>query len=64
MIDSTNIHQVIETAVLLGTQITKQTPFIPGLPNPLLSSLLTVIGGVIIRFFERRRMKKKAKNDE
>lgn len=61
-IDSTAIQTVLQTGVTIATA-TNNT-IIPKVPNEITSSLITIIAGIIIRYFEKRRLKKKGKLNE
>ena len=58
-VDSAGIQQVISTGVNIvdatGGQI------IPNVPNSVTGGLITLIAGFIIRFFEKRHLRKKGK---
>jgi len=58
-IDSADIQTILSTGVTIATA-TNNT-IIPKVPNELTSSLITILAGIIIRFFEKRRLKKKGK---
>jgi hypothetical protein len=59
MIDSTQIQEVVK----IGLQIAdnSNTTLIPNLPNNITSSLITIAVGLIIRFIEKRILRKKGK---
>jgi len=57
-IDSTAIQTILTTGVTIATATNNN--IIPKVPNELTSSLITII----IRFFEKRRLKKKGKLNE
>jgi len=59
MIDSTQIQEVVK----IGLQVaeTTNTTLIPNLPNNITSSLITIAVGLIIRFVEKRILRKKGK---
>ena len=59
MIDSTQIQEVVK----IGLQVAESTntTLIPNLPNNIASSLITIAVGLIIRFFEKRILRKKGK---
>jgi hypothetical protein len=59
MIDSTQIQEVVK----IGLQVAENTntTLIPNLPNNITSSLITVAVGLIIRFVEKRILRKKGK---
>ena len=57
-LDSTAIQTVVQTGVSIADATNNN--IIPNVPNSLTSSLLTVIVGLIIRFFEKRKLKKQA----
>jgi len=61
-IDSADIQTILITGVTIATA-TNNT-IIPKVPNELTSSLITILAGIIIRFFEKRRLKKKGKLNE
>jgi len=61
-IDSADIQTILSTGVTIATA-TNNT-IIPKVPNELTSSLITILAGIIIRFFEKRRLKKKGKLNE
>jgi len=58
-IDSTAIQTILTTGVTIATATNNN--IIPKIPNELTSSLITILAGIIIRFFEKRRLKKKGK---
>jgi len=57
MIDSTQIQEVVK----IGLQVaeTTNTTLIPNLPNNITSSLITIAVGLIIRFVEKRILRKR-----
>jgi len=59
MIDSTQIQEVVK----IGLQVAESTntTLIPNLPNNITSSLITIAVGLIIRFVEKRILRKKGK---
>lgn len=59
MIDSTQIQEVVK----IGLQVAESTntTLIPNLPNNITSSLITIAVGLIIRFVEKRLLRKKGK---
>lgn len=59
MIDSTQIQEVVK----IGLQVAESTNtnLIPNLPNNITSSLITIAVGLIIRFVEKRLLRKKGK---
>jgi len=59
MIDSTQIQEVVK----IGLQVAENTntTLIPNLPNNITSSLITIAVGLIIRFVEKRILRKKGK---
>jgi len=61
-IDSTAIQTILTTGVTIATATNNN--IIPKVPNELTSSLITILAGIIIRFFEKRRLKKKGKLNE
>lgn len=58
-IDSTNIQTILSTGVNFATA-TNNT-IIPNIPNEITGSLITLIAGFIIRFFEKRKLRKQGK---
>ena len=59
MIDSTQIQEVVK----IGLQVAESTntTLIPNFPNNITSSLITIAVGLIIRFVEKRILRKKGK---
>ena len=57
MIDSTQIQEVVK----IGLQVAESTntTLIPNLPNNITSSLITIAVGLIIRFVEKRILRKR-----
>ena len=57
MIDSTQIQEIVN----VGLQVAENTNtnLIPNVPNNITSTIITVIVGLVIRFFEKRRLRKK-----
>lgn len=55
------IQQIINTGVQFGTQLQQTNTLIKGVDNTLLSTILTILGGFVIRFFEKRALRKKGK---
>ena len=55
-IDSTAIQNLLQTGVTIADATNNS--IIPNVPNSLTSSLVTIIAGLIIRFFEKRKLKK------
>jgi len=57
MIDSTAIQQLVN----IGFQIAENshTNIIPNVSNNITSSLITIAVGILIRFFEKRILRKK-----
>lgn len=57
MIDSTQIQEVVK----IGLQVEESTntTLIPNLPNNITSSLITIAVGLIIRFVEKRILRKR-----
>ena len=58
-IDSTGIQTILSTGVTFATATNNN--IIPNVPNELTGSLITIIAGFIIRFFEKRSLRKKGK---
>ncbi|MEI8136126.1 MAG: hypothetical protein WCH21_02260 [Bacteroidota bacterium] len=55
-IDSAGIQHVISTGVqIIGINNT----LIPNVPNEITGGLITMLAGFIIRFFEKRKLRKK-----
>ena len=62
MTDSTTVESlsnIINDAIIIGQNMTGNTPLINGVPDSLLSAVLTLIGSLIIRRIEKRRLKKR-----
>jgi len=55
------IQNLINTGIEIGSQIQQSNTLIKGVDNSLLSTLLTIVGGFIIRYFEKRFLRKKGK---
>lgn len=57
MIDSTAVQQLVN----IGFQIAENshTNLIPNVSNNITSSIITIFVGVLIRFWEKRRLRKK-----
>jgi hypothetical protein len=55
------IQQIIHTGVQIGSQIQHSNTLIKGVDNTLITTILTILGGFIIRFFEKRALRKKGK---
>lgn len=57
MIDSTQIQEIVN----VGLQVAENTNtnLIPNVPNNITSTIITVIVGLVIRFFEKRILRKK-----
>jgi hypothetical protein len=55
------IQQIIHTGVQFGTQLQHSNTLIRGVDNSLTTTILTILGGFIIRFFEKRALRKKGK---
>ena len=57
MIDSTQIQELVN----LGLQVAQNNnnTIIPNVSNNITTSLITIAVGIIIRFFEKRRLRKK-----
>lgn len=58
-IDSTGIQTILSTGVTIATATNNN--IIPKVPNELTGSLITIIAGIIIRYFEKRSLRKKGK---
>lgn len=58
-IDSTGIQNLLQTGV--GIADATNNNIIPGVPNTITGSLITLIAGMVIRFFEKRRLRKQGK---
>lgn len=58
-IDSADIQTILSTGVTIATATNNN--IIPKVPNEITSSIITILAGIIIRFFEKRRLKKKGK---
>lgn len=59
IIDSTTIQHLASTGVDVLT-LTHNT-IIPNVPNEITGGIITMILGVVIRFFEKRHLRKKGK---
>lgn len=57
--DSTAIQTILATGITFATA-TNNT-IIPNIPNELTASLITIVAGFIIRFFEKRKLRKQGK---
>lgn len=57
MIDSTQIQEIVN----VGLQVAENTNtnLIPNVPNNITSTIITIVVGLVIRFFEKRRLRKK-----
>ena len=55
------IQQIIHTGVQIGSQLQHSNTLIKGVDNTLITTILTILGGFIIRFFEKRALRKKGK---
>jgi len=58
-IDSAGIQNILSTGVTFATA-TNNT-IIPNVPNEITGSLITIIAGFIIRFLEKRSLRRKGK---
>jgi hypothetical protein len=58
-IDSSGIQTILSTGVNFATA-TNNT-IIPNVPNEITGSLITIIAGFIIRFLEKRSLRRKGK---
>jgi len=58
-VDSTTIQTILTTGVNVATITNNQ--IIPKVPNEITGSLITLIAGFLIRFFEQRNLRKKGK---
>jgi len=56
--NDTLLIDVVDTSIQVGQAI-KNGDIINGVPNTLLSFILTTIGGFVIRAIEKRRLRKK-----
>jgi|694.fasta_scaffold19382_6 hypothetical protein len=62
MNDSTTVESlsnIINDAIIIGQNMTGNNPLIPHVPDSLLSAVLTLIGTLIIRRLEKRKLKKR-----
>ena len=55
------IQQIIHTGVQIGSQLQHSNTLIKGVDNTLITTILTILGGFVIRFFEKRALRKKGK---
>jgi hypothetical protein len=55
-IDSAAIQTLVQTGITVADATNNN--IIPNVPNSITSSLLTIVVGIIIRFFEKRKLKK------
>lgn len=55
------IQQIIHTGVQIGSQLQHSNTLIKGVDNTLVTTILTILGGFVIRFFEKRALRKKGK---
>ena len=55
-LDSAAIQNVLQTGADIATAIKPQ--WINGISNEVVSSIVTIVAGLIIRFFEKRKMRK------
>ena len=55
-LDSAAIQNALQTGADIATAIKPQ--WINGISNEVVSSIVTIIAGLIIRFFEKRKMRK------
>lgn len=58
-VDSSTIQTILTTGVNIATVTNNQ--IIPKVPNEITGSLITLIAGFLIRFFEQRYLRKKGK---
>lgn len=58
-IDSTGIQNLIGTGLGIVTTINGEGNLIPSVPNAITGSLITLIAGVLIRLFEKRKLRRK-----
>lgn len=58
-IDSTTIQNTLSTGMQIIEITGKQ--IIPNVPNSITGSLITLIAGVVIRIFEKRKLRKAGK---
>ena len=55
-LDSAAIQNALQTGADIATAIKPQ--WINGISNEVVSSIVTIVAGLIIRFFEKRKMRK------
>lgn len=58
-VDSTAVQQILQTGVAIA-DATNNT-IIKGVPNSVTGGLITLVAGFIIRYFEKRRLRKQGK---
>lgn len=61
-IDSSDVSMILKTGVQIANHANKQ--IVPFLPNEATSAILTVIFGAIFRFFEKRRVEKRIREEK
>lgn len=57
-IDSAGIQSIVGTSFDIVSAVTVK-PIIPNVPNEITGGLITLIAGLVIRLFEKRRLRKK-----
>jgi hypothetical protein len=58
-VDEGKIKIAVENAMNIAQLITKTNPLIPFIPNEITATALTTAIGFLIRFFAKRRLRKK-----
>ena len=63
--NDTIINEIVNTSVNLGTYAVDNSTgtLIKNVPNSLVTFLATTVIGLVIRFFEKKKLKKKLKAD-
>lgn len=58
-VDSTSIQNLFQTGVAIADATNNN--IIPNVPNSITGSLITLVVGMVIRFFEKRHLRKQGK---
>jgi hypothetical protein len=58
-VDEEKIRNAVNAAMLIAETITKHSPLIPFIPNEITATALTSAAAFLIRFFAKRRLRKK-----
>lgn len=61
-IDSADFQSILKTGVNIATA--KDHNIVPFLPNEITSSLITILFGAVWRFFEKRKLEKRIREEK